>query len=52
MEEYKDRHFLKEDGSPNMDILAPDIYALCARRYGFRYKDVEQRLDKVDMRLS
>ena len=45
MEAYKDRHFLKEDGSPDMDILAPDIYALCARRYGFRYKDVEQRLE-------
>ena len=44
MDAYRGRHFLKEDGTLETEILAPDIYALCARSFGFRYKDCEQKL--------
>jgi hypothetical protein len=44
MESYKNRSFLTANGKPDMSILAPDIYALCARRYGFLYKDCEQHI--------
>ena len=41
---YKDIYFLTPDGKPDTSILAPDIYALCARKYGFVYKDCLQKL--------
>ncbi len=44
LEYYNDRHFLTSAGKPDMSILAPDIYALCARKYGFLYKDCLQRI--------
>ncbi len=44
MEYYNGRSFLTPDGVPDTSILAPDIYALCARKYGFVYKDYLQKL--------
>ncbi|NJP41552.1 polysaccharide biosynthesis protein [Oscillospiraceae bacterium HV4-5-C5C] len=41
---YENRHFI-EAGKLFQDIIAPDIYAICARKYGFRYKDELQLLD-------
>ena len=41
---YEGRHFVLEDGSYNIQMLACDVYALTARDYGFRYIDREQRL--------
>lgn len=44
LEWYKDRHFIREDGSMNTTLLAPQIYARVAEKYGFLYKDVDQAL--------
>lgn len=41
---YSDRHFIKEDGTLGTDIIAPQIYARIAEKYGFKYKDVDQYL--------
>lgn len=42
---YKDKHFLKEDGSMATDLIAPTIFAMQIEKYGYRYKDEEQSLD-------
>lgn len=44
MDYYEDRHFILPDGQYSSTVIAPDIYALCARDYGFRYKDEPQLL--------
>lgn len=44
MDSYKNRSFLTSDGKPDTSILAPDIFALCARKYGFLYKDCLQKI--------
>ncbi len=44
MEAYRGRHFIGPDKRPDTNMLAPDIYALCAREYGFVYKDCCQKL--------
>lgn len=44
MDYYSGRSFLTREGKADMSILAPDIYALCARKYGFVYKDCKQQL--------
>lgn len=45
MEYYKKRHFVREDGSMDLDVINPGIMAtIAATRYGFRFKDTEQRL--------
>lgn len=43
---YKDKEFIMyhDDGATNM-YLAPDIYAYCARPYGFKYADKLQVLN-------
>lgn len=41
---YKDKHFLKEDGSMATDLIAPTIFAMQIEKYGYRYKDEEQSL--------
>lgn len=41
---YEGRHFLLPDGSQYDRIIAPDIYAMVAERYGFRYVDQRQQL--------
>ena len=38
---YDNSYFINEDGSFNL-IVSPAIYAACAEKYGFRYKDEEQ----------
>lgn len=45
MDYYNDKSFMTSDGKADTSILAPDIYALCARRHGFLYKDCMQHLD-------
>lgn len=45
LEWYKGRHFVKEDGVLGTDVIAPQIYARVAEKYGFRYKDVDQDLE-------
>ncbi len=44
LEWYKDKHFVKDDGSLRTDVLSPYIYARVAERYGFVYKDIDQQL--------
>lgn len=41
---YHDKHFIKADGSMGLDVIAPQIYARIAEDYGFKYKDIDQRL--------
>lgn len=50
LEWYKDKRFIKDDGTMGLDIIAPQIYARIAEQYGFRYKDVNQML-KNDMMI-
>lgn len=42
---YKDRHFINKDGSFDNIVIAPDILAYFAVKYGFKYKDKEQILN-------
>ena len=41
---YGDKHFVKPDGTLGLDVIAPQIYARLAEKFGFKYKDVEQQL--------
>lgn len=41
---YTNRHFRLSDGTLDNKIIAPDVLASIAVKYGFKYKDVEQRL--------
>ena len=41
---YKTKHFILEDGTYNMRLLAPTIYALEAEKFGYRYLNVKQHL--------
>lgn len=45
LEWYRNRHFIKEDGSMGTDVIAPQIYARVAENYGFKYKDADQDLE-------
>lgn len=47
---YKDIHFIQSDGSYYDKIIVPVIMALCAEKYGFRYKNEFQILAE-DMHL-
>jgi len=44
MEQYLDRPFLLENGKYIDPVIAPDIYAMVAERYGFKYRDERQLL--------
>lgn len=44
LNDYKEKHFILEDGAFSMSALAPDLYALKAEQYGYKYLDVEQHL--------
>ena len=46
MDYYRQRHYLQEDGSQYNVIIAPDIFALTAREFGFRYLDTGQDLSE------
>ncbi|GBR75899.1 mannosyltransferase OCH1 and related enzymes [Candidatus Termititenax persephonae] len=41
---YEKQHFILPDGSYNTKLIAPNIYAAVAVRYGFRYRDERQNL--------
>ena len=41
---YQDKDFIQSDGSFYDKIIAPDIYAMVAENYGFKFKDVQQNL--------
>ena len=42
---YGNLHFKMNKGYDNMAIIAPNIYALNAEQYGFKYKNEDQMLD-------
>lgn len=42
---YKNKHFLKEDGTMATDLIAPTIFAMQLEKFGYRYKDEEQTLE-------
>ena len=44
MEYYEHNDFIKDDGSLSTTFIAPDIFAFCARDFGFKYKNIEQHL--------
>jgi mannosyltransferase OCH1-like enzyme len=44
LEFYSDKHFILNDGSFYNKTIAPDIYAMIAEKYGFRYKNERQQL--------
>ena len=44
LEYYKKLHFRMGKGYENMAIVAPNVYALCAEQYGFKYKNEDQSL--------
>jgi hypothetical protein len=41
---YHDRHFILPDGSYFDQVIAPDIFAMFAEEYGFRYRDERQHI--------
>ena len=43
---YEKLHFRMNEGYDNMALLAPNIYALNAEQYGFKYKNEDQRLEE------
>lgn len=50
LDDYSGMHFLLEDGTFYMSLIAPDIYALKAEKYGYKYLNIEQHLmDCVDV---
>lgn len=46
LEYYQKLHFQMNKGYDNMAIIAPNIYALNAESFGFKYKNEDQRLGK------
>jgi len=42
---YTDKHFILNDRSFNNKIIAPNIYAMIAEKYGFKYKNELQLLN-------
>lgn len=45
LEYYKSLHFSMNKGYDNMSIVAPNVYAINAEKYGFKYKNEDQYLD-------
>lgn len=41
---YKENHFILQDGSFNNVFIAPDVLAMFAEKYGFRFVNKEQHL--------
>jgi len=46
LEYYQHTHFLKKDGSPDVEMIAPYIYANVAVKYGFKFIEGGQDLDE------
>lgn len=49
---YENRHFINSDGSLDMTIIAPSHYANVAIKNGFRFIDIEQKLDRMTIHQS
>ena len=49
---YRNRHFIRPNGSYDMDLIAPDHYAFIAESFGFRYIDRTQHLDGITIYSS
>lgn len=51
LDDYKERHFILDNGTYNMNsVLAPALYARNAEKYGYKYLNVEQHLsDDLDV---
>ena len=45
MEWYEKRHYILPNGERNDKVIAPQIYAAVAQKYGFRYVQEEQKLN-------
>lgn len=45
MSYYENRHFVLPDGNLDTSIIAPTIYAHIAERWGFIYRDIEQKMN-------
>ena len=43
---YENRHFVREDGTLEMDIIAPEVYSMKLEDWGYRYKDEKQELPR------
>jgi hypothetical protein len=52
MEWYKDKHFIHNITYNDNGFVGPDVYAQCAEKYGFIYKDVEQKLQESILLVS
>lgn len=52
LEFYKDRHFILGNNEYFNKIIAPNIYAMVAETYGFKYCDQEQLLSNDMLLLS
>lgn len=46
LEWYRNRSFIRPDGTPDTDTISPYVYARIAEKYGFVYKDIDQELDE------
>ena len=44
LDDYEGKHFILEDGTYNISLLAPAVYALKAEPYGYKYLNVGQCL--------
>ena len=41
---YKSIHFVHDDGTLHMDVIAPQIYSMLLEKWGYRYKNEKQIL--------
>jgi mannosyltransferase OCH1-like enzyme len=44
---YRSRNFIQKDGTPDIEIISPSIYAKVLEKYGFLYKDKEQHFGDI-----
>lgn len=42
---YVNRHFIQDDGTFDMELISPDIYAMALEKHGYCYIDKKQELD-------
>lgn len=47
LQHYENRHFINKDGSFDMDIIAPAVYANYAEGIGYRYVDEIQQFQNI-----
>ena len=44
---YRNRHFLNENGIPDMSVISPSVFAKALEKYGFLYTDKKQILNDI-----